>query len=77
MTHATTKPLALIVGVGNATGKAVCTELASNYRLAMVARSSQVIDLLSTTLEQARAYPCDVTNPVSYTHLTLPTSDLV
>jgi len=62
MTHTATKPLALIVGVGNATGKAVCTELASHYRLAMVARSTNVIGSLATTLEQAGAYPCDVTN---------------
>ena len=62
MTKSAIKPLALIVGVGDATGKAVCTELASHYRLAMVARSTKVIDPLAASLTQAKAYPCDVTN---------------
>ena len=62
MTQNETQPLALIVGVGGATGKAVCAALASGYRLAMVARSTQVIDSLAATFERARAYPCDVTD---------------
>lgn len=62
MKEASIKPLALIVGVGDATGRAVCTALTSDYRLAMVARSTKVIDSLSTNLEDAIAYPCDVTD---------------
>jgi NADP-dependent 3-hydroxy acid dehydrogenase YdfG len=62
MTLDTAKPLALIVGVGGATGSAVCTELAANYRLAMVARSSIVIKSLAENFSQAIAYTCDVTN---------------
>ncbi|MFT4676475.1 MAG: NADP-dependent 3-hydroxy acid dehydrogenase YdfG [Patiriisocius sp.] len=62
MTLETAKPLALIVGVGGATGNAVSTELAANYRLAMVARSSTVINSLAEKFSHAIAYPCDVTN---------------
>jgi NADP-dependent 3-hydroxy acid dehydrogenase YdfG len=62
MTLETAKPLALIVGVGGATGNAVCTELAANYRLAMVARSSTVINSVAEKFSHAIAYPCDVTN---------------
>lgn len=62
MTTNTTKPIALIVGVGAATGTSVCTLLAANYRLAMVARSRTIIESLAKNLSEARAYQCDVTD---------------
>ena len=57
-----TKPTALVVGVGAATGKAVCQTMASDYQLAMVARSQEVIDSLAASLPQASAFACDVSD---------------
>ncbi len=62
----TAKPLALIIGVGSATGSSVCAELAADYRLAMVARTAPVIESLAQQLDQAVSYPCDVTNRASW-----------
>jgi len=66
MTVQTSKPLALIVGVGSATGSAVCAALAADYRLAMVARSAPVIESLAREFGGAVAYPCDVTDRESW-----------
>lgn len=67
MTTDFSKPLALIVGVGAATGKAVCSELADNYRLAMVARSSTLIESLAEKQANSTAYTCDVTSQTAWT----------
>jgi NAD(P)-dependent dehydrogenase (short-subunit alcohol dehydrogenase family) len=56
------KPLALIVGVGAATGRAVCERLGESHRVCMVARSRNVIDELAARLPQAWAFQCDVTD---------------
>lgn len=66
MTAKPTRPLALIIGVGSATGSAVCAELAADYRLAMVARTTPAIETLASRYDQANAYPCDVTNSDSW-----------
>ncbi len=54
------KPIALVVGVGPATGQAVCRRLAGTYELVMIARSSKVIGPLADELPDAHAYEADV-----------------
>ena len=56
------KSSALIVGVGAATGAAVCRELNADHKLAMVARSTTTIGPLEAELDDAKAYPCDVSD---------------
>ncbi|MFT5101382.1 MAG: hypothetical protein ACI9HY_003518 [Planctomycetaceae bacterium] len=71
MTQNKTKPLALVVGVGDATGRR-CAELGSHYRLDMVARSAKVIDSLAASFEQTSDYPCDVAmNSVGFSILSI------
>ena len=48
------KSTALIIGVGAATGAAVCRALADRYRLLMVARSGAVISELAYALRDQR-----------------------
>ena len=55
-----TRDLALVVGVGESTGQAVCRLLAYRYRLVMVARSRALIETLAAELPDAHALPCDV-----------------
>lgn len=56
----TSKPVLLVVGVGAATGAAVCRRMASTHRILMVARSVGVIDALAAELPDAYAFACDV-----------------
>ncbi len=56
----TTKEVALIVGVGRATGQALCRQWSERYKLALVARSQEFITNLADELPEAHAYPCDV-----------------
>ncbi len=53
-------PLALVIGVGGATGRSVCQRFAAEYRLVMLARSESVIGPLAAALPYASAYQCDV-----------------
>ncbi|MEM7097213.1 MAG: SDR family NAD(P)-dependent oxidoreductase [Pseudomonadota bacterium] len=57
-------PLALVVGVGAATGASFCRSIGQDMRLAMVARSSSVITELAALLPAASAYHCDVTDEI-------------
>lgn len=54
------QPLVLIVGVGPATGTALCREIGQSYRLILVARSKQRIEALSKELPDATPYQCDI-----------------
>ena len=56
------RPFALIVGVGGATGRAVCERFGASHRLAMVARSRDVTEELAARLPEARAYASDVSD---------------
>ena len=60
------KSTALIIGVGAATGAAVCRALADRYRLLMVARSGAVISELAHALPDAHAFMCDVANEIAW-----------
>lgn len=60
------KPVALIVGVGAATGQSVCRKLAEDYRLAMIARSESLIGALARELPDAHAYVCDVSDRAAW-----------
>ena len=51
---------ALIVGVGEATGQAICRAWAEEFKLIMVARSPNLIAKLEAELPNASAYQCDV-----------------
>ena len=57
-------PVCAIVGVGPGNGAAFVRRFAKEgYRVAMIARSGEVMDALATELPQARAYRCDVAEP--------------
>ena len=56
------RPRFLIVGVGPATGQAVCRALAGHYQLVLVARSRQIIEALAVELPDTFAYVCDVSD---------------
>jgi len=54
------REVALVVGVGRATGQAVCRQWADRYKLILVARSKEFIAALADELPDAHALPCDV-----------------
>ena len=56
------KPIALIVGVGVATGAAIARLWAAECTLVMVARSDAVIGPLAQALPDAHAFQCDVSD---------------
>ena len=60
------RPIALIVGVGPATGQTLCRRLAGNYELVMVARSQALIGTLAKELPDAHAYSCDVADQTAW-----------
>lgn len=54
-------PVCVIVGVGPGNGAAFVRRFAAErYRVAMIARSAEVMDGLAAEMPQARAYRCDV-----------------
>ena len=55
-----TREVALVVGVGRATGQAVCRQWADRYKLILIARSKEFITALANELPDAHALPCDV-----------------
>ena len=56
-----TKPVALITGVGDATGAALARRFAAGgYRVAMLARNADRLQRFETEIDDARAYVCDV-----------------
>src|SRR5947209_15091605 len=58
-----TDRIALIAGVGGATGAALSRRFAQGgYRVAMIARNAERLAELETQIPRARGYPCDVTN---------------
>jgi NAD(P)-dependent dehydrogenase (short-subunit alcohol dehydrogenase family) len=58
-----TDRIALIAGVGGATGAALARRFAQGgYRVAMIARNAQRLAELETQIPGARGYPCDVAN---------------
>jgi NAD(P)-dependent dehydrogenase (short-subunit alcohol dehydrogenase family) len=57
------KQVALITGVGPGTGAALARRFsAGGYAVAMVARNRDRLSALEKEIENARAYPCDVTD---------------
>ena len=54
------REVALVVGVGPATGQAVCRQWSDRYKLILVARSTEFITALAHELPDAHALPCDV-----------------
>jgi NAD(P)-dependent dehydrogenase (short-subunit alcohol dehydrogenase family) len=63
MTH---QPICVVVGVGPGNGAAFARRFArEGYRLALLARRRQLSDELASTLGDARAYSCDVSDPSS------------
>lgn len=58
-----TQPLAIITGVGPGTGSALVREfIKQGYLVAMLARKAERLDEITAEHDQARAYPCDVTD---------------
>lgn len=63
MTNSTTKPLALITGVGPGTGASVARRFAEGgYRVAMLARDEARLVALEKEIPDSIAVPCDVTD---------------
>ena len=61
MTDATTKPLALVTGVGPGTGAALARRFAKGgYRVAMLARDAGRLTALEKEIPNSIAMPCDV-----------------
>jgi len=54
------RQVALVVGVGRATGQAVCRRWADRYKLILIARSKEFITALASELPDAHALTCDV-----------------
>ncbi len=54
------REVALVVGVGRATGQAVCRRWSDRYKLILIARSKAFITALADELQDAHALPCDV-----------------
>jgi NAD(P)-dependent dehydrogenase (short-subunit alcohol dehydrogenase family) len=58
------QPICVVTGVGPGTGTALARRFAvGGYRVAMLARNAERLSELSKTLEGARAYVCDVSDP--------------
>ncbi|MGY0633699.1 SDR family NAD(P)-dependent oxidoreductase [Luteimonas sp. A478] len=63
MTSKTTKPLALVTGVGPGTGAALVRRFAEGgYRVAMLARDADRLAALESEIPDTIAVPCDVTD---------------
>ncbi|GGK15024.1 SDR family NAD(P)-dependent oxidoreductase [Luteimonas terricola] len=63
MTGKTTKPLALVTGVGPGTGAALVRRFAEGgYRVAMLARDADRLAALEREIPDTVAVPCDVTD---------------
>ena len=57
------KPVALVTGVGPGTGAAIARRFAQGgYAVAMLARNRERLGALEREITDARAYPCDVTD---------------
>lgn len=60
----TTKPLALVTGVGPGTGAATVRRFADGgYRVAMLARDAERLAAIESEIADTIAVPCDVTDP--------------
>jgi len=58
-----TKPVCVVAGVGpeNGTGAEIARRFSNgDYRVAMIARDTEKLQLLAGKLEDARPYPCDI-----------------
>jgi short-subunit dehydrogenase len=66
MSKVTSKPLALVTGVGLGTGAAVARRFAAGgYRVAMLARSEARLASLESEIPDSIAAPCDVADPIA------------
>jgi NAD(P)-dependent dehydrogenase (short-subunit alcohol dehydrogenase family) len=55
-----TLPLCIVTGVGPGTGRAIVERFATEYRVAMLARTVDRLDEIAAANENAFAYPCNV-----------------
>ncbi len=57
------KPVCVVTGVGDATGSSIVRRFAKDgYRIAMIARNADRLNRLADEIEEAYAYPCDVSD---------------
>lgn len=56
------KPICLITGVGPGTGHACVRRFSKDYQVAMMARDGDRLASIEQSVENAHAYPCDVTD---------------
>lgn len=67
--------LAIIAGVGPGTGAAVARRFAQNYRVALLARSTEVVDALAEELPLASAFVCDMADADDFSQVLADISD--
>ena len=60
------KPLCLVTGVGPGTGAAIVRRFAVDYRVAMIARNTERLNELSSEIESATPFTCDVSDPTVF-----------
>ncbi|MEM8497656.1 MAG: SDR family NAD(P)-dependent oxidoreductase [Pseudomonadota bacterium] len=57
------KPVCIVTGVGPGTGTALVRRFAGEgYQVAMLARSAERLEILEQDIEEATAFPCDITD---------------
>src|ERR1035438_2993423 len=63
------KPVCAVVGVGPGNGAAIARRFArEGYAVALLARTTELIQKLASTMPGARAYACDVAEALSVEH---------
>ena len=63
-----TKPVCVITGVGPGNGAAFARKFAAQgYAVALLARNEDYLNSLAAQIDDARGYPCDVSQPDSIT----------
>jgi len=63
------KPVCVVVGVGPGNGAAIARRFArEGYAVALLARTTELIQKLASTMPGARAYACDVAEALSVEH---------
>ncbi len=59
------KPVCAVVGVGPGNGASLARRFAADHSIALIARTSTLIDALAAEIGDARAYACDVGDGVA------------
>jgi NAD(P)-dependent dehydrogenase (short-subunit alcohol dehydrogenase family) len=61
------KPVCAVVGVGPGNGASLARRFAADHRVAMIARTSKLVDAVAAEIDDARAYAADVADHTAFT----------